>query len=137
MGVLCSNSCPLSNYLSDGDCDDGGPASDYDLCDLGSDCADCGIRLTSTGATDDGSWCSNMTAIWSADWGHDAGHDRSHLVVHADGQAFAFNAARSWSPAQGSVSGHTITMAFSGTVLTGDLQPPAATAGITAGRWTI
>ena len=38
---ICSHSCTYSN---DGDCDDGGPGADYALCDLGSDCADCGLR---------------------------------------------------------------------------------------------
>jgi hypothetical protein len=49
----CTDTC---NYASDGDCDDGGPGSEYDLikellgllgadCPLGSDCADCGPRV--------------------------------------------------------------------------------------------
>lgn len=38
----CIDSCP---YASDGDCDDGGPGSDYDLCELGTDCEDCGVRF--------------------------------------------------------------------------------------------
>jgi len=37
----CLNSC---YYLADGDCDDGGPGSEFDLCDFGSDCDDCGPR---------------------------------------------------------------------------------------------
>jgi hypothetical protein len=37
----CSNTCP---YAGDGECDDGGPASDYAVCTLGSDCDDCGWR---------------------------------------------------------------------------------------------
>ncbi len=37
----CINTCP---YASDGDCDDGGPSSDFSLCELGTDCADCGTR---------------------------------------------------------------------------------------------
>jgi hypothetical protein len=39
--VLCDDTCPDAN---DGDCDDGGPGSDFDLCDLGTDCGDCGLR---------------------------------------------------------------------------------------------
>jgi len=31
-------------WASDGDCDDGGPASHYQLCDYGTDCFDCGAR---------------------------------------------------------------------------------------------
>ena len=39
--MICSNTC---EYADDGDCDDGGPGSDYDLCDYGTDCNDCGPR---------------------------------------------------------------------------------------------
>jgi hypothetical protein len=39
---LCSNTCI---YAFDGDCDDGGPNSDYSFCDLGTDCGDCGPRF--------------------------------------------------------------------------------------------
>jgi len=39
--TLCTNTCRWHN---DVDCDDGGPGYDYSLCDLGSDCADCGER---------------------------------------------------------------------------------------------
>jgi hypothetical protein len=38
---LCNDSC---QYDGDGDCDDGGPGSDFDYCDYGSDCTDCGTR---------------------------------------------------------------------------------------------
>ena len=37
----CSNSC---QFAGDGDCDDGGPNSSFSLCDIGTDCADCGPR---------------------------------------------------------------------------------------------
>ncbi|XP_077867520.1 scavenger receptor cysteine-rich domain-containing protein DMBT1-like [Saccoglossus kowalevskii] len=37
----CDNTCI---YPSDGLCDDGGDGSDYDLCALGTDCDDCGVR---------------------------------------------------------------------------------------------
>lgn len=40
-GALCTNTCASAG---DGDCDDGGPGSEYDICELGSDCADCGAR---------------------------------------------------------------------------------------------
>ena len=73
----CTNTC---NYASDGDCDDGGPGSEFNfnpnsltaVCSLGSDCQDCGIRLrpatyAGTGITTDvPCWnqyvpCSNRT----------------------------------------------------------------------------
>lgn len=38
---ICENTC---SYAFDGDCDDGGPGSDFNLCPLGSDCNDCGVR---------------------------------------------------------------------------------------------
>ena len=34
-------------YLNDGDCDDGGPGSDYSECEYGTDCSDCGPRVSS------------------------------------------------------------------------------------------
>lgn len=40
-GVSCEDTCEFSG---DGDCDDGGPGSDFDLCTIGTDCADCGPR---------------------------------------------------------------------------------------------
>ncbi len=42
----CTNSCPTA---FDGECDDGGPGSLYSICDLGSDCADCGPRVAGGG----------------------------------------------------------------------------------------
>ncbi|MGB0638279.1 MAG: hypothetical protein ACPGTU_03030 [Myxococcota bacterium] len=48
---LCNNDC---EYAYDGDCDDGGAGSDYDYCEYGSDCADCG-RRTERGSDDGGS----------------------------------------------------------------------------------
>jgi len=42
LGVCVDDpNCP---HLNDGDCDDGGPGSDYDICDFGGDCSDCGTR---------------------------------------------------------------------------------------------
>ena len=50
----CSNTCDLA---SDGDCDDGGPGSEYGLCSIGSDCLDCAPRQTnSSQSTGVGSW---------------------------------------------------------------------------------
>lgn len=36
----CTDEC--SRFSRDGDCDDGGPGSQYSLCDFGTDCTDCG-----------------------------------------------------------------------------------------------
>ena len=37
----CTNTC---SFASDGECDDGGSGSITSLCDLGTDCNDCGAR---------------------------------------------------------------------------------------------
>ena len=42
----CTDTC---TYAHDGACDDGGPNAEYDVCDLGSDCSDCGPRLDGDG----------------------------------------------------------------------------------------
>lgn len=39
--TVCYNSC---YHSSDGDCDDGGPGEEYSLCEICSDCEDCGPR---------------------------------------------------------------------------------------------
>jgi len=49
---ICSDTC---EWAFDGECDDGGPNALYDLCALGSDCADCGRRET-TGCRDSCEW---------------------------------------------------------------------------------
>lgn len=40
-GGGCTNTCSSAD---DGDCDDGGPGSEYSVCALGTDCGDCGAR---------------------------------------------------------------------------------------------
>jgi len=39
---MCTNTCP---YANDGECDDGGTDADYAICELGTDCGDCGARV--------------------------------------------------------------------------------------------
>jgi len=34
----------VTDYSGDGQCDDGGPGSDWGACEYGSDCEDCGAR---------------------------------------------------------------------------------------------
>jgi len=46
--ISCLDVCADS---ADGDCDDGGPGSEYDGCVLGTDCTDCGTREEPTTAT--------------------------------------------------------------------------------------
>merc|ERR1712146_178612 len=38
----CLDTCARLDVVSDGECDDGGPGSEYDFCDFGTDCSDCG-----------------------------------------------------------------------------------------------
>ncbi len=40
----CTNTCASAN---DNECDDGGPNSLYSICELGTDCNDCGMRQCS------------------------------------------------------------------------------------------
>jgi len=42
----CTDTCSVLSVNGDGDCDDGGPDSDFDICELGTDCTDCGDRAT-------------------------------------------------------------------------------------------
>ncbi|MBU0673011.1 MAG: thrombospondin type 3 repeat-containing protein [Proteobacteria bacterium] len=42
ISATCSDTCA---YAGDGVCDDGGDGSAYDVCELGSDCSDCGGRI--------------------------------------------------------------------------------------------
>ena len=49
--VACLDSCisasdGASPWASDGACDDGGPGSEYSKCSRGTDCSDCGPRLS-------------------------------------------------------------------------------------------
>jgi hypothetical protein len=39
--TTCTNTC---TSRSDGDCDDGGPGAQFSICDIGTDCVDCGPR---------------------------------------------------------------------------------------------
>lgn len=39
---MCTNTC---EYALDDACDDGGPGAEFGLCDIGTDCADCGPRV--------------------------------------------------------------------------------------------
>ncbi|XP_006813795.1 uncharacterized protein LOC102802004 [Saccoglossus kowalevskii] len=64
----CTDTC---YYNNDGECDDGGAGSIYSLCDLGTDCADCGDRTLTV--------CTNE-CYWSYDGECDDG-----------GPGFAYN----------------------------------------------
>ena len=124
IGVLCANHCDdgMSSYSSDGDCDDGGEGSEYSLCGLGSDCADCGAR-TPAGSSE-AEWCSSALSVWAGEWGHDQATDRTQIGLHsaaglasadsATADVIASNDAHNWSPAYGVVHGSShITMEFS------------------------
>lgn len=65
---LCSDTCGTAN---DGDCDDGGPDSDFDVCEFGTDCGDCGPREGQGGGAPDPNVdaqtliLNNMIRCWS------------------------------------------------------------------------
>jgi len=65
-GSLCLNTCTSAR---DGECDDGGPNSDYGLCTYGTDCLDCGPRSRTTGTS---VLCTN-TCGWHGDGDCDDG----------------------------------------------------------------
>ena len=45
--VACTDACGTENvWVGDGYCDDGGPGSDFSVCALGTDCTDCGERIS-------------------------------------------------------------------------------------------
>ena len=48
-GFTCNNNCNNMgpSYTSDGICDDGGEGAEYNICGLGQDCMDCGVRYIS------------------------------------------------------------------------------------------
>ena len=138
-GLLCSNRCFYSIYISDGECDDGGPGATFNLCTLGRDCADCGVRHTTDAATA-AAWCSNLTAVWTATWGHSGGADIIELLAHSDGSVVAFSHVQSWSPAAGTVSGESLTIDFgahSGEKLEGTGTLAVAASGARLGNWVI
>jgi hypothetical protein len=49
--TLCTNTC---QYAMDGACDDGGAGAAFSVCDLGTDCADCGSRMGGSGSSSSG-----------------------------------------------------------------------------------
>ncbi|XP_077984197.1 uncharacterized protein LOC144438865 isoform X2 [Glandiceps talaboti] len=65
--MVCTETC---SYNDDGECDDGGAGSDYDVCRLGTDCKDCGSRSY------DDTVCSE-TCEYSGDGECDDGGDGS------------------------------------------------------------
>jgi len=61
--VLCTNTCA---YANDGECDDGGTNSLYDLCELGSDCNDCGPRTPAVAPVQINAM--SVQGTWFVDW---------------------------------------------------------------------
>lgn len=69
----CSDSC---SYAGDGECDDGGEGSDYNVCDFGSDCSDCGTRE----APDGDAGCLNTCRFAGDDECDDGGEGSDYSV---------------------------------------------------------
>ena len=137
LGLLCANHCndAVSSYASDGDCDDGGTSSEYSLCDLGTDCADCGARPATTAQPD---WCNSTLSVWAGEWGHDQAADVTHVALHeavnltdpaaASALMIASNDLHIWSEAQGTVFGtERVRMRFGDKTLEGTLSQSSQT----------
>lgn len=84
----CSDTC---QYANNGVCDDGGPNSVSQLCDCGTDCADCGERLTidcnnisssssSGGSSSGGSSSSSSSGSSSSSSSSGGGYSASQVV---------------------------------------------------------
>lgn len=58
---MCLETC---NYASDGDCDDGGPGTEYAICTLGTDCTDCGTRYINTPPSPPPSSVPDLTGLY-------------------------------------------------------------------------
>ena len=81
--TLCSNTC---QFAHDGECDDGGPDADYPVCNIGSDCGDCGERVFAYPDTDVGIACvgdSDCSSI-SAGYCPPAQICTRHCTRHSD-----------------------------------------------------
>jgi hypothetical protein len=75
-GPSCEDTC---EWAADGWCDDGGPGSDYYVCEYGTDCADCGPR-DDAGEPPSGPGCED-TCEWAADgWCDDGGPGSDYYV---------------------------------------------------------
>ena len=61
--TACTDTCP---WAGDGECDDGGPGSDYSVCPYGTDCSDCGPRPTDCRVTGcgPGESCMLCWGLW-------------------------------------------------------------------------
>ena len=87
-GALCTNTCP---YANDGECDDGGPGATYDICDLGTDCADCGVRYTSSSSggtsstSSSGGSSSGQLMVWNSNPSPCPAGAGSTISVYIDG----------------------------------------------------
>ena len=80
--VICTNEC---EYAHDGDCDDGGPGSDYSLCEYGTDCADCGPRPADREEAGDSDGAAGLGSLEGADEGVIEEHGESSPEPDEDG----------------------------------------------------
>jgi len=68
-GDLCADTC---RWAADGECDDGGPGSGYDLCEIGTDCTDCGPRPAAGSCASVGEPCDGTTCCDGLTCDHDS-----------------------------------------------------------------
>lgn len=71
----CTNTC---SFKFDGECDDGGPGSDFALCSFGTDCGDCGDRSDDSAGV--GAGCTN-TCYYAGDGDCDDGGSGSDFSL--------------------------------------------------------
>lgn len=62
--LLCSDIC---YYAYDGECDDGGSGADYDVCEYGTDCGDCGPRPSDPNAPPPDEGLCDDSCIYAGD----------------------------------------------------------------------
>ncbi len=98
---VCENLC---EFAYDGECDDGGPGSDYAVCGYGTDCADCGPRPKDDGVS--GERCTD-TCPFAGDGACDDGGPGAAYAVCDYGTDCTDCGPRSGEPGGGDVDDFT------------------------------
>lgn len=74
----CSNTCLFG--ISNGNCDDGGPGSEFSICTYSTDCFDCGDRGNTTGSTVASILIVILCALYGAAFTYDAANRDSDAL---------------------------------------------------------
>lgn len=114
-GQRCSDFC---RFAVDGDCDDGGPGADFMVCELGTDCVDCGPRPAEA-----------SPAALLLDHSYRVGNGTGSVVVPASyASHLAFAGSAEW-PVVAAVSLYTAMVGRDASALVPALE------GVDAARW--